>query len=82
LHRGSTAARHQQDLRIDDLRPRERDALLLPARELVRHPCGERVELDQGEAFATRSTDSARGAPRIVRPNATFRATLLCGKIA
>ncbi len=47
---------HEQQLRIERQRPRDRHALLHPARQLPGVPLGERLELDQAEQVG--------GAPR------------------
>ena len=59
-------------------RARERDALLLAARELVRVALAEAAQVDEREQRGKRG---AHGRPR-GRPKPTFSATVRCGKSA
>ena len=67
----------QDELRCRRERPRERDALLLPARELVRVAAAESAQVDEAEELRTRARRSLRG-----RPKPTFSATVRCGNRA
>ena len=72
----------QKDRRVEDQRARERDALLLAARELRRPPLLESAELHQLERAATRSLISAFGRLARRRPKATLSKTFRCGNSA
>ncbi len=68
----------QHDARSGRERPRERDALLLAAGELVGVPPAQPAEVDERkESRNAAETRSRRG-----RPKPTFSATVRCGKSA
>ena len=73
----------EQHVGIEDEAAGERDALLLPARELARIPVGEWLEPDELEHLAhTRVRSRAFGMPRIRSGKAMLRATVMCGNSA
>ena len=73
----------QQHRRVRDERPRDRDALLLPAGELVRIALAEALQanvLERGRDLRRRSR--AAGVLAIWSGNATLPSTVMCGKSA
>ena len=70
----------QEHLRPVHERPRERDPLQLPARELVRAPPLEALQADERERLGDPCPRRRRaGMPAIRRPKATFSKTSRCG---
>ena len=67
----------QHQLRLGRERARERDALLLSARELVRVALAQAAEVDEREHDRHARLRSLRGSPK-----PTFSATVRCGKSA
>ena len=70
----------QEEPRLGRQRPRERDALGLPAGELARlhrRAVGEPDRVERTRAAAPRA--ARRLAPRLRSPNATFSSTVRCG---
>ncbi len=71
----------QEDARLDRERPSERDALLHPARELVRVALASMAEPDELEQLLRSSLRrSDFDLPRIRRPYSTFCAAVMFGK--
>ena len=62
----------QQRGRAVDERPRERDPLLLAARELARPPVLQTLEVDDAEQLANPRAVLTRGTRFIFNPNATL----------
>ena len=73
----------QQHARLRRQRARQRDALLLAARQVARAARGEAVEPHHLERFGDALVGSAVSAPfSISSPNATLSATVICGNSA
>ena len=73
----------QQDRGIDDERPRERHALALAARQLMRLAVDHGFETDQAQRLSSRGRAAPRFAtPRMRRPKPTLPPTVMCGKSA
>ncbi len=74
---------HQDQLRLEHQRARQRDALLLAAREL-RPAAGRRTlrAAPSSSARSTRGRMSAADMPRTDSGKAMFSATVMCGKSA
>ena len=73
----------QQHARPVDDRPRERDALALPARELRRLPRAEALEPHHRERLVRpRARARAFGTRLTTSPYSTFCCTVMCGKSA
>ena len=74
---------HQDDRAVRHDAARERDALLLAARQLRRAAFGERAEADQRQHSVTRACDRCLSRPSRARSGqATFWNTVICGQIA
>ena len=72
----------QQDLGAVDQRARERDALLLAARERVDPARAEALHLDERQGLVHAGLELGSGTFFMRRPKAMFSHTLRCGKSA
>ena len=73
---------HQEDARVEDERPRERDPLLLPARQLARQPVAVARQAHQLEHRVHALGHLGPGRPARGAGKATFSRTVRCGKSA
>ena len=72
----------QEDARVVDERARERDALLLAARELLRLALPRTLEADELEHLGDAPFSSAFGTPFRSSPKPTLSSIDMCGKSA